>query len=94
MACALLPGMLHASRVQPFSGYALAATSHSASMRPQAWGEQVAKARRKRGGREGGVLLDKGYIDVLATVREQANHGVRVRAKAAFLLMSCALMPR
>ncbi|KAK9840809.1 hypothetical protein WJX81_006295 [Elliptochloris bilobata] len=47
----------------------------------QAWCEQVAKARRKRGGREsgpqGGALLDKGFGEALAGVRDQAHSGLR-----------------
>ena len=65
------------------AGCALAATTQRATMCLQAWGEQVAKARRKRGGREGGVLLGKGYIDALAAVREQAASGLRVRFLSA-----------
>ena len=57
-----------------------------ASLCSQAWGEQVAKARRKRGGREGGVLLDKSYNDALAAVREQAASGLRVRSGLAVRL--------
>lgn len=46
----------------------------------------MAKARRKRGGREGGVLLDRGYNDALAAVREQAASGLRVRSCSAVRL--------
>ena len=69
--------------VSTFARHALSAKPQWASLCLQAWGEQVAKARRKRGGREGGVLLDKGYNDAMAAVREQAAAGLRVRSRVA-----------
>ena len=83
MALALLPGMVAHMQGSTFAWHALAAKPQWAPLCLQAWGEQVAKARRKRGGRDGVVLLDRGYNDALAAVREQAASGLRVRSRLA-----------
>ena len=53
----------------------------------QAWGEQAAKARKRRGGREGaapgGTLLDRSVAEDLAAVQGCLRSGLQVRCAFA-----------